>query len=131
MHAPGKVLRQGVHSLPCIGDGRQSGTSGSPSILNASPEAAAGGNLALLKDGDMLRVDLTKRKVELLVSETDLKKRREDLEARGGYSYPESHTPWEDIFRRETGQLNEGMVLKEAVKFQKVAQKWPAPRHNH
>ncbi|KIW56701.1 dihydroxy-acid dehydratase [Exophiala xenobiotica] len=131
MHAPGHVLKQGVHSLPCIGDGRQSGTSGSPSILNASPEAAAGGNLALLQDGDMLRVDLNKRRVDLLVSESELKTRRKDLESHGGYPVPESHTPWEDIFRRETGQLNEGMVLQRAVKFQRVAQRWPAPRHNH
>ncbi|KAK5208471.1 hypothetical protein LTR47_009261 [Exophiala xenobiotica] len=131
MHAPGHVLKQGVHSLPCIGDGRQSGTSGSPSILNASPEAAAGGNLALLHDGDMLRVDLTKRRVDLLVSESELKSRRKELESQGGYAIPESHTPWEDIFRRETGQLNEGMVLERAVKFQRVAQRWPAPRHNH
>ncbi|KAG9774856.1 putative dihydroxy-acid dehydratase, partial [Aureobasidium melanogenum] len=131
MHAPGHLLKQGVHSLPCIGDGRQSGTSGSPSILNASPEAAAGGNLALLRDGDRIRVDLTKRKVNLLVAEDELKRRREELEAKGGYAVPESQTPWQDIFRRETGQLNEGMVLNCAVKYQKVAQRWPAPRHNH
>lgn len=131
MHAPGHVLKQGVHSLPCIGDGRQSGTSGSPSILNASPEAAAGGNLALLQDGDRLRVDLNKRRVDLLVAEEELTRRRNDLEAKGGYPVPESQTPWQDIFRRETGQLNEGMVLESAVKYQKVAQRWPAPRHNH
>lgn len=131
MHAPGHLLKQGVHSLPCIGDGRQSGTSGSPSILNASPEAAAGGNLALLRDGDRLRVDLTKRRVDILVSEDELKKRRDELEAKGGYQIPESQTPWQDIFRRETGQLNDGMVLNCAPKYQRIAQRWPAPRHNH
>lgn len=131
MHAPSHVLKQGVISLPCVGDGRQSGTSGSPSILNASPEAAAGGNLALLRDGDMVRVDLNKRRVEILISNEELKERREDLEMNGGYSVPESQTPWQDIFRRETGQLSEGMVIQSAVKYQRVAQRWPAPRHNH
>jgi dihydroxy-acid dehydratase len=131
MHAPGHVIKQGVTSLPCIGDGRQSGTSGSPSILNASPEAAAGGNLALLQDGDMLRVDLNKRLVKLMVSEEELAVRRKELEKKGGYAVPESQTPWQDIFRRETGQLNDGMVLNCAVKYQRIAQKWPAPLHNH
>lgn len=131
MHAPSHVLKQGVTSLPCIGDGRQSGTSGSPSILNASPEAAAGGNLALLRDGDVLRVDLNKRKVNILVSDAELKTRRDELDKSGGYKYPESQTPWQDLFRREVGQLSEGMVLERAVKFQRIAQKYPAPRHNH
>ncbi|KAL1969729.1 hypothetical protein VTN77DRAFT_8282 [Rasamsonia byssochlamydoides] len=131
MHPPGRLLREGVHSLPCIGDGRQSGTSGSPSILNASPEAAAGGNLALLKDGDRIRVDLRKRRVDILVSEEELQRRRAELESRGGYEMPESQTPWQELFRRETDQLSEGMVLREAVKYQRVAQRWPEPRHNH
>lgn len=131
MHAPAHLLKQGVHSLPCIGDGRQSGTSGSPSILNASPEAADGGNLALLRDGDKLRVDLNKRRVDVLLSKEDLETRRKELEDTGGYHGPESHTPWQDIFRRETGQLNEGMVLKRAVQFQRVAQTYPSPRDNH
>jgi dihydroxy-acid dehydratase len=131
MHPPGSLLRQGVNSLPCIGDGRQSGTSGSPSILNASPEAAAGGNLALLKDGDRLRIDLNERRVDILVSEEELTRRRVDLDAKGGYNIPESQTPWQELFRRETDQLSEGMVLREAVKYQRVAQRWPEPRHNH
>ncbi|PYI21060.1 putative dihydroxy acid dehydratase [Aspergillus violaceofuscus CBS 115571] len=131
MHPPGNLLRQGVKSLPCIGDGRQSGTSGSPSILNASPEAAAGGNLAILKDGDRLRVDLNKRRVDILVSAEELQRRRDELEARGGYGVPESQTPWQELFRKETGQLNEGMVLRGAVKFQRLAQRYGAPRHNH
>ncbi|KAF2017607.1 dihydroxy-acid and 6-phosphogluconate dehydratase [Aaosphaeria arxii CBS 175.79] len=131
MHPPGRLLKAGISSLPCIGDGRQSGTSGSPSILNASPEAADGGNLALLQDGDRLRVDLNKKRVDILLSEAELAARRADLNARGGYKGPESHTPWQDIFRRETGQLNEGMVLKRAVQFQRVAQTYPTPRDNH
>ncbi|EAW14487.1 IlvD/Edd family dehydratase [Aspergillus clavatus NRRL 1] len=131
MHPPGRLLRQGVHSLPCIGDGRQSGTSGSPSILNASPEAAAGGNLALLRDGDRLRVDLNKRRVDILVSEEELKRRRDELEKEGGYAVPASQTPWQELFRKETTQLSEGMVLREAVKYQRLAQKYEEPRHNH
>lgn len=131
MHAPGRLLKQGVHALPCIGDGRQSGTSGSPSILHASPEAAAGGNLALVRDGDRIRVDLRKRRVDLLVSDDELKGRREGLKAQGGYSMPDSQTPWQDLFRRETTQLNEGMVLRNADKYQRVAQVAPIPRHNH
>jgi dihydroxy-acid dehydratase len=122
MHAPAHLLKKGVRDLPCIGDGRQSGTSGSPSILNATPEAADGGNLALIKDGDKLRVDLNKRRVDILVSEEELAQRRKELDEKGGYHGPESHTPWQDIFRRETGGLSEGMVLKRAVKYQRVAQ---------
>lgn len=131
MHPPGRLIKQGVHALPCIGDGRQSGTSGSPSILNASPEAAAGGNLAVLQDGDILRVDLNKRTVNLLVEDAELQSRRQKLEKEGGYKYPESQTPWQEIFRNEVGQLSEGMVMKKAVKYQRVAQKHPAPRDNH
>lgn len=131
MHPPGHLLREGVKSLPCIGDGRQSGTSGSPSILNASPEAAAGGNLGLLRDGDKLRVDLKRRLVDILVSTEEIEKRRSALEASGGYAAPESHTPWQELFRRETTQLSEGMVLRGAVKFQRLAQKYDEPRHNH
>ncbi|KAK5076182.1 hypothetical protein LTR64_006340 [Lithohypha guttulata] len=131
MHAPARLLKQGVQAMPCIGDGRQSGTSGSPSILNASPEAAAGGNLAILKDGDRLRIDLNKRTVMLLLDDQELQKRRESLEQNGGFKVPESQTPWQDIFRREVGPLSEGMVFPSAVKFQRLAQKYPAPRDNH
>lgn len=131
MRAPSHLLKRGISSLPCIGDGRQSGTSGSPSILNASPEAAAGGNLALARDGDRLRVDLLKRRVDLLLSEEELGARRKEIEAKGGFAVPESQTPWQEIFRSEVEQLNEGMVLKRAVKYQRVAQRWGVPRHNH
>jgi len=132
MTAPGHLIRKGLaYPLPCIGDGRQSGTSGSPSILNASPEAAENGNLAILRDGDKLRVDLNKRRVDMLISEEEIQKRREQLLAGGGYQYPESHTPYQDIFRREVGPLSEGMVFKRSVQFQRVAQKFPSPRDNH
>lgn len=130
MHPPGRLLRQGIKSLPCIGDGRQSGTSGSPSILNASPEAAAGGNLALLRDGDRLRVDLNQRRVDILVSDAELSKRRDEIERTGGYTGPESQTPWQELFRSETSQLSEGMVFERAVKYQRLGQ-GEAPRHNH
>ncbi|RMJ26080.1 Dihydroxy-acid dehydratase [Aspergillus sp. HF37] len=130
MHPPGRLLRQGVHSLPCIGDGRQSGTSGSPSILNASPEAAAGGNLALLRDGDRLRVDLNRRRVDILVADEELSKRRNEIERNGGYTGPESQTPWQELFRKETGQLSEGMVFTRAVKYQRLVQQEEL-RHNH
>ncbi|KAI0205644.1 dihydroxy-acid dehydratase [Astrocystis sublimbata] len=131
MRAPGDLLKRGVSDLPCIGDGRQSGTSGSPSILNATPEAADGGNLALLEDGDVIRVDLNKRRVDILISDEELAARRMALDANGGYKCPPSHTPWQDIFRREVGGLSEGMVLKRAPMFQRVAQNFPPPRDNH
>lgn len=132
MTAPGHLIKKGLkYSLPCIGDGRQSGTSGSPSILNASPEAAENGNLAILRDGDILRIDLNKRRVDMLISEDEIQKRGEELLANGGYKYPDSHTPYQDFFRREVGPLSEGMVFRRAVEFQRVAQKFPSPRDNH
>ncbi|TQB73497.1 hypothetical protein MPDQ_005807 [Monascus purpureus] len=131
MRPPGHLLQKGIHSLPCIGDGRQSGTSSSPSILNASPEAAAGGNLALLRDGDRIRVDLQKRRVDILLSPEELARRREALDANGGYKFPQSQTPWQEMFRKEVAQLNEGMVLREAIKYQRLAQRWEAARQNH
>ncbi|MGE3831738.1 MAG: IlvD/Edd family dehydratase [Parvibaculaceae bacterium] len=131
MRAPSDLLKKGVHSLPCIGDGRQSGTSGSPSILNASPEAAAGGGLALLKDGDKVRIDLNKGTADILISKEELEKRRADLAASGGYKYPESQTPWQEIYRANVDQLSEGMVLKPAVKYQRIVQTKGLPRDNH
>lgn len=130
MTAPGHLLKKGLkYSLPCIGDGRQSGTSASPSILNASPEAAENGNLAILKDGDVLRVDLNKRKVTLLLPANEIEERRADLMKNGGYAVKESQTPYQDLFRRETGPLSEGMVFKRATRFQRIAQN--IPRDNH
>jgi dihydroxy-acid dehydratase len=131
MQPPGALIKRGVLSLPCIGDGRQSGTSGTPSILNASPEAAAGGGLALLQTGDRVRIDLNKRTADILLSAEELERRRADLQARGGYAYPASQTPWQEIQRSMVDQLSEGMTLKPAVKYQKVAQTFGVPRDNH
>ncbi len=131
MRAPDYLLEKGVHSLPCVGDGRQSGTSGSPSILNASPEAAAGGGLAILKNGDRVRIDVTKGTMNMQVPASELAKRRAELAATGGYKIPESQTPWQEIFREHTDQLAQGMVLKGAVKFQRIAKTKGIPRDNH
>ncbi|WP_404289433.1 IlvD/Edd family dehydratase [Microvirga sp. RSM25] len=131
MQPPGALIKRGVLSLPCIGDGRQSGTSGTPSILNASPEAAVGGGLALLQTGDRIRVDLNKRSADILLAPEELERRRADLEAKGGYAYPASQTPWQEIQRSMVDQLSEGMTLKPAVKYQKVAQTFGVPRDNH
>jgi dihydroxy-acid dehydratase len=130
MQPPAALIKKGVTSLPCIGDGRQSGTSASPSILNATPEAAVGGGLALLETGDRVRIDLDKGTADILISAAKLAERRAALEKRGGYQYPESQTPWQEIQRGMVDQLGAGMVLKPAVKYQRVAQKY-VPRHNH
>jgi dihydroxy-acid dehydratase len=131
MQPPAALIKRGVTSLPCIGDGRQSGTSGSPSILNASPEAAAGGGLALLKTGDRVRIDLRKGTADILISKADLAERRAALEKRGGYKYPASQTPWQEIQRGMVDQLADGMVLRPAVKYQRVAETMGIPRDNH
>jgi dihydroxy-acid dehydratase len=131
MRAPVGLIDQGVHALPCIGDGRQSGTSGSPSILNASPEAAVGGGLALLKTGDRIRIDLNKGTCDALLSDEELARRRKELEAAGGYQYPESQTPWQEMQRATVGQMETGMVLEPAVKYQRIAQTKGIPRDNH
>jgi dihydroxy-acid dehydratase len=130
MQPPAALIKNGVTSLPCIGDGRQSGTSGSPSILNASPEAAANGGIALLKTGDRVRIDLGKGTADILVSKAELSRRRAALIKQGGYEYPASQTPWQEIQRGMVDQLADGMVLKPAVKYQRVAQKNVA-RDNH
>ncbi|HEX5868685.1 MAG TPA: IlvD/Edd family dehydratase, partial [Beijerinckiaceae bacterium] len=131
MQPPAALIRKGVTSLPCIGDGRQSGTSGTPSILNASPEAAANGGLALLRTGDRIRVDLKRRTADILISQDELNERRAALQGHGGYKAPPSQTPWQEIQRGMVDQLSEGMVLKPAIKFQKVAQTFGVPRDNH
>ena len=131
MQPPAYLLKKGIHALPCLGDGRQSGTSGSPSILNASPEAAVNGGLALVRSGDHLRIDLNKGTANILIDDEELQKRKDDLIAAGGYKYPASQTPWQEIQRSMVGQLDEGMVLKPAVKYQRVAQTKGLPRDNH
>ena len=131
MRAPAYLLKQGVTALPCIGDGRQSGTSGSPSILNASPEAATGGGLALLMSGDRVRIDLKKRRADILISEAELAARREVLQNLGGYPVPPSQTPWQEIQRGIVDELAYGMVLKPAVKYQRIHARRGLPRDNH
>ena len=130
MRPPAALIKRGVTSLACVGDGRQSGTSGSPSILNASREAAAGGGLALLKTDDRVRIDLTKGAADILIAAVELDARRAALEKNGGYHYPPSQTPWQEIQRSMVDQLADGMVLRPAVKYQRVAQK-SVPRDNH
>ena len=131
MRAPDYLITEGITALPCIGDGRQSGTSGSPSILNASPEAAADGGLALLQTGDRVRIDLRQGTVNVLISDADLAARRAALKAAGGYAYPPSQTPWQEIQRAVVGQLNTGAILEGAEKFQRIAQTMGLPRDNH
>jgi xylonate dehydratase len=129
MQPPATLIKKGITSLPCIGDGRQSGTSASPSIVNASPESAVGGGLALLQTGDRVRIDLNKGAANILIADAELAKRRAGLAARAE-SYPASQTPWQEIQRGMVDQLAEGMVLKPAVKYQRVAES-SVPRDNH
>ncbi len=131
MQPPAYLIKKGVHSLPCVGDGRQSGTSGSPSILNASPEAAAGGGLALVRTGDRVRIDLRKGTANILISDEELAARRAALNGNGGFHYPKHQTPWQEIQRGMVDQFDQGMVLKPAVKYQRVAQTGGVPRDNH
>jgi dihydroxy-acid dehydratase len=130
MRPPSYLIKQGVEALPCIGDGRQSGTSGSRSILNASPEAADGGGLALLQNGDRVRIDLNKCSADMLVPLAELADRATKLVAAGGYAQPESQTPWQQYFRELVGQFDEGMVLRDADKYQDIARK-SNPRNSH
>ena len=131
MRPPAYLITEGVHSLPCIGDGRQSGTSGSPSILNASPEAAAMGGLALIQTGDRVRIDLNKGSANILISDEELAERRKTLAAAGGYKYPASQTPWQEIQRSVVGQMSSGAILEGAEKYQRIAQTQGLPRDNH
>ena len=131
MRPPSYLIERGIDELPCIGDGRQSGTSGSPSILNASPEAAAGGGLAVLRTGDRIRVDLRAGRVDLLVSDDELAARHTALAAGGGYRFPPHQTPWQKLQREHIGQLEQGAVLEDAVPFQRVAATMGVPRDNH
>ena len=130
MRPPAALIRAGIHALPCIGDGRQSGTSGSPSILNASPEAAVGGGLALLRTGDVVRIDLRARRCDMLVAEDELTRRRAELADVEAAIIPASQTPWQEIQRAITGQFATGAVLEPAVKYQRIAQAG-LPRDSH
>jgi len=125
MLPPDRLVQRGIVELPCVGDGRQSGTSGSPSILNCSPEAAVGGNLSILRTGDPVRIDLNTREVNMLIDKEELKRRKDTLELK----VLDNQTPWEEIYRSTVSQLSEGAVMKPAVKYQKV--KNVLPRHSH
>jgi dihydroxy-acid dehydratase len=126
MQPPDALLRRGINTLPTIGDGRQSGTSDSPSILHAAPESAAGGGLAWLRTGDTIRIDFKAGRCDMLVSDEEIERRkRED----GVPAVPESRTPWQEIYRATVGQLDGGGVLEAALKYRGVASK--TPRHNH
>ena len=125
MQPSDELIKKGIKELPCIGDGRQSGTSGSPSILNASPESAVGGGLAWLKTGDVIRIDLNKCTADMLVDSAEIEKRKKE----GVPHYPESQTPWQEIYRNNVSQIDKGAVMEDAVKFQDV--KKDLPRNNH
>ena len=129
MRPPAALIRAGIHALPCMGDGRQSGTSGSPSILNAAPEAAAGGNFALLRTGDRIRIDLKTNRADMLVDDAELARRRVVLDEEG-YAFPASQTPWQEIHRDIVGQFDGGAVIESAVKYQRIAEKG-LPRDSH
>ena len=125
MQPPDALLKRGIRSLPVIGDGRQSGTSDSPAILHASPEAAAGGGLGLLVDGDVIRIDLKARRCDVLLDDDELARRRANVQP----AIPPSRTPWQELYRAHVGQLSDGGVLEMAVKYRCVAD--ITPRHNH
>jgi dihydroxy-acid dehydratase len=127
MQPPDRLIKGGVVLLPCIGDGRQSGTSASPSILNASPEAAVGGGLALLKTGDKVRIDIGKRTANILISKAELARRKAAWKPK----IVPSQTPWQELQRKFVGQLASGACLDFAVDFQRVAQTKGVPRHSH
>lgn len=130
MRAPAYLLKAGVEALPCIGDGRQSGTSGSPSILNAAPEAPDNGGLAVLQTGDVIRIDLNEFSANILISIEEFDERREALIASGGFRFPESQTPWQQYFREMVEPFDKGMTLRGADAYQDVARKG-TPRDNH
>jgi len=130
MRAPAYLLKRGITALPCIGDGRQSGTSGSPSILNAAPEAPDNGGLAVLQTGDTIRIDLKTGAADILISPEEFAARREALMAAGGYPSPASQTPWQEIFRERVEPFDRGMTLRGAEAYRDAARK-SLPRNNH
>ncbi len=127
MQPPARLIRQGITSLPTIGDGRQSGTADAPSVVNASPEAVAGGNLAILRTGDRVRVDLNKARVDVLISEEEIAERRRAL----AQPALDNQTPWQEIYRATTGQSDTGGCMELAVKYQDLVHVKGLPRHSH
>jgi len=131
MQPPAALIKRGILALPCIGDGRQSGTSGSPSILNASPEAAADGGLAILRTGDKVRIDLNKGSANILISDDEVKKRHAELKAKGGFPYPPHQTPWQELYRNTVGQQATGACMELATRYHDIAGKVGVARDNH
>lgn len=131
MQPPAALIKKGITSLPCIGDGRQSGTSGSPSILNASPEAAANGGLAILRTGDRVRIDLRKGEANILISDAEVKQRHADLMSKGGFPYPKNQTPWQELYRDTVGQQATGACLELATRYRNIAGTIGVARDNH
>jgi len=125
MQPPDRLIREGILELPTLGDGRQSGTSASPSILNASPESAVGGGLALLKTGDMLRIDLNQGSLDVMLDKSELQKRHDELKT----EEIENQTPWQEIYRNTVGQLSSGGIIELAAKYRKIRN--TIPRHSH
>jgi dihydroxy-acid dehydratase len=130
MRPPAKLIEKGVRALPTIGDGRQSGTSESPSILNASPESAVGGNLAIIRTGDRVRLDLTRNRLDVLIDQAEIDQRRAEL-AKQPPRIPPSQTPWQEIYRSQVGQLSTGACLEPAVLYLRIVETYGTPRRNH
>jgi dihydroxy-acid dehydratase len=131
MQPPAALIKRGILALPCIGDGRQSGTSGSPSILNASPEAAADGGLAILKTGDKVRIDLVKGSANILIPDAEIRKRHAELKANGGFPHPAHQTPWQELYRSTVGQHATGACMELATRYHDIAGKVGVARDNH
>jgi len=131
MRPPAALIQAGIDTLPCIGDGRQSGTSGSPSVLNASPEAAAGGGLGLVRTGDTICIDLNTRRVDVMLDDDEIERRRGEMSKELADLAPQSQTPWQEIQRNLVGQFGEGAVIESAVKYQRIAQTKGLPRDSH
>lgn len=125
MTPPDYLVKQGVRMLPCMGDGRQSGTSDTPSILNASPESAVGGNLAILRTGDQVKVDLRNRRVDVLISDEEIERRRNSLEP----VQLRNDSPWQELYRAHVGQLETGGCMEFAVGYRDLRK--TVPRHSH
>lgn len=125
MQPPDALLKRGIRSLPTMGDGRQSGTADSPSILNASPESAVGGGLSWLRTGDVIRIDVNAGRCDALVSDEEIARRKKE----GIPPVPESVTVWQEIYRQTVSQLDKGAVMEPALKYRDIGSK--TPRHNH
>ena len=127
MQPPARLLKKGIIHLPTLGDGRQSGTSESPSILHVSPESAVGGDLGIVKTGDKMKIDLNKRRVDLLISQSEFKKRRKNKKL----FKANNQTPWQEIFRNTVSQLEDGACIKSRGTYLDISNKKGLPRNSH